>query len=168
MAEAARVQDQQFRGIEELDDKSEQILKLGTLLLALGFAMGSTFGHVIVAKFAVSLWGAIPLALAFAANIVALFLLGHAYVSLSRRNHRAEATPSLEWLAQQAGDVMAGKLAAAKHYDSIIQGYAGSETINKAHMGRTSRHRKAGLLLLGVALCMYLVAGAYLGLLQFI
>jgi hypothetical protein len=147
--EAERLVDHQLQAMEELDNKSEQMIKLSVALLAGGAALaGFTIRHLVAYA-----GGAFLAALGVAATLngTAIVSFVASYVGL-RHQTDAHVGPHPRWLKQKPVDE---GWTLALHVGSLIQGYADYSDHNVGRMRTSARRRVRGLALLAAALIGY-------------
>lgn len=155
LRESERVVDQQMKVLEELDDKSEQLLALGLATLGGSLAVATlAVGEAGLASLARSLLVAAALT-----NLAALVCFLHPYVGLFRRSD-AFAGPAPGWLRQKANDA---EWSADRHLVALVGSYADWYEHNAALIAHHRASHRLGLLLLMVAVLATVGAFIYLG-----
>lgn len=155
LREQERVIDHQVRAIEELDDKSEHMLRLSIAALA---------GALTLASFLLRGPGQVPplvllpFGSAAALNLCALVFLVDAYVGF---RHHAEAHVGSDpaWVAERAGDPA---WTLEQHMLTLIQDSPGFSAHNIQVMERATHRRRLGVYSLLVALVLYVVGYLYI------
>jgi hypothetical protein len=155
LREAERGVDQQLKVLEEMDDKSEQLLALSLGTLGAGLALFVFATDRLPGR--VDATFKTLLGLAIVLNLCGLLSFLAGYVGLPGSAERF-AGPSPAWLKEKAN--VAG-WRRDEHLVTLIGSYADYFAHNAALGGANRRAHRAGLLMLAVAMLGYAVAGLY-------
>lgn len=155
LREQERVIDHQVRALEEQDDRSEQMIRLGIAALAGGIALGS-----LLVRGSTAPSGRILASLAIAAvlNLASIVLVVHAYVGF-RRHSEGHVGPDPGWIAEKAMD---GSWTLEEHLLSLIVDHPRYSDHNMTVMNRIADRRRKGVYLLLSSLLAYAVGYFYI------
>lgn len=155
LREQERVIDHQVRAIEELDDKSEHMLRLSIAALAGALTLAS---FLLRGPDQVPPLVLLPFGSAAALNLCALVFLVDAYVGF---RHHAEAHVGSDpaWVAERAEDPA---WTLEEHLITLIQDSPGFSAHNIQVMERATHRRRLGVYSLLVALVLYVVGYLYI------
>lgn len=149
LREAERVIDHQVRALEELDDKSEQMITVTIAALAGGVAMG-----LLLAQESLGLSSpaaTLSLGLAGALNLLALGMFLFAYLG-GTAHTEVEVGPSIRWLVEKSNDETWDE---PTHLVSAISGFTEYDRHNIERMAHATDWRRRGLLVLFGSLFTY-------------
>jgi hypothetical protein len=148
LREAEGVLDQQLHALDELDDKTEQLLAVGVATAGAGIAL---FAFLAQRGGGVGLAAQAGWMASFASNLAALLAFLQAYVGFGARR-LPKAGPSLSWLAEKANDA-AWSLEA--HVASVVAAYPEYFRNNDRVLVRQGRAQQIGLALLTASVLSY-------------
>lgn len=149
LREAERVLDQQLHALDEMDDKTEQLLAVGVATAGAGialFAFLAQHGGNGVGPAAQGGWAG-----AFALNLAALLAFLQAYVGFGARR-LPKAGPSPSWIAEKLDDAA---WSTRTHVASVVAAYPDYFRDNARVMVREGRAQRVGLALLTFAVLVY-------------
>lgn len=155
LREQERVIDHQVRALEELDDKSEHMIRLSMAALAGGVGLASLLLRGMTPSAEVSL---LPLGLAAFLNLVALTAFVDAYVGL--KDHRsAQVGPDAGWVAQRAQDE---DWSLEAHLLTVVTDHEIFSSHNLTAMERAATRRRFGVHLLLGSMLAYAITYIYM------
>lgn len=153
LREQERVIDHQVRALEELDDKSEHMIRLSMAALAGGVGLASV---VLRATTSPSVLLLVPLVIAAGLNCWGLAVFVDAYVGLTR--HRdAHVGPNPSWVARKA---LEDSWTLEEHLLAVVTNHERYNAHNLAVMEHAATRRHLGVYLLLGSIMAY--AGGYI------
>ena len=155
LREAERAVDQQLKVLEELDDKSEQLLAVALATLGSGLALVTFASGREALLLDPSFRGLVGLAIV--SNLCALLAVLRGYVGAGQGRERF-AGPSPRWLKEKAN---LSDWTMERHQVTVIGGFADWFDHNAALMDAQRRTHRLGVLVLAVAVLLYAWAGIY-------
>lgn len=153
MREQERVIEHQVHALEELDDKSEHMIRLAVAALAGAVALASL---LLRGPDAIPGHSLLPLGVGAALNIAAMVLFVDAYVGF-RRHSEAYVGPDPRWVAQRAVDPGWNL---EKHLVALIEDQPAYFDHNREVIERSVERRKVGVFTLLASLVGY--TGGYI------
>lgn len=152
LRESERILDHQVKALEELDDKSEQMLGLGVALLGGGVAFGvlvTTSNALAVNSTFIGL-----LASAGLLNVAALAFFVGSYIGFVRHTE-VHVGPSLAWIRDKSNEASWSLM---DHYLSVLFDIPSYYDWNNRKSVAAARRRQVGVYVLLVAVALYGIA----------
>lgn len=137
--------------MEQLDDKAEQMIKLGAALLAGGVALAGFAIKNLSQQ--VNIWFGVGTLGGLLLNLVAIGLFLRAYLG---DGHHAElhVGPHPEWLSEKLDDPSWNW---ARHLGSLVRSFPAYSDENVARMQSSGTHRARGLVALVTAVLFFAI-----------
>lgn len=155
LREQERVIDHQVRAIEELDDKSEHMIRLSMAALAGGVGLASLLPRATEVTPLIAL---LPLGIAAGLNLAARIAFVDAYVGF-REHAEAHIGPDPSWVARKA---QADDWTLERHLLALIADHEGYSAHNGEVMEHTAARRRMGVYVLLASILAYAIGYIYI------